>query len=265
MNWQAAITFVTARGSSTEQARLRYLLDGERPTPEVVHQLLSGQREDGGWSPFWATDYSSLDATCFRLAQAEQLGLTANEAAIDHALAFLAQRQHDDGSWEEEEHVAVFAPPWSTPGDLAARLYLTANCGFWSAILADTSANAQRAAVYLQAHLNEDDYLPTFLHARWLAGGLWYRLHWQMEAQQIFNYLQQQLPTLLASNLAWLMTTLLLAGVPMTEPLIEQAASLLAQSQEQDGRWPSEDGPERDVHATLEAMRALRLCGYMSR
>jgi len=263
MNRQAAIAFVNVRGSPTEQARLRYLLDGEHPTPEVVHQLLAGQREDGGWSPFWATDYSSLDATCFRLAKAEQLGLAANETAIRLALAFLAHRLRDDGSWEEEEHVAALAPPWATPGNLASRLYLTANCGFWLAAFAETSENAHQAATYLQAHLNDDDHLPTFLHAHWLAGGLWYRLHWQTEAKRIFNYLQRQLPALPASNLAWLMTTLLLAGAPTTEPLIEQAASLLAQSQEEDGRWPSEGGSERDVHATLEAMRALRLCGYL--
>jgi hypothetical protein len=37
-----------------------------------------------------------------------------------------------------------------------------------------------------------------------------------------------------------------------------QAAALLARRQEADGRWPSEDGPARDVHATVEALRALR-------
>src|SRR5579859_2299383 len=75
----------------------------------------------------------SLDATCFRVAQAEQFGMTAKEAAIRDALTFLALRQRDDGSWEEEDHVAELTPPWATPGDLAARLYLTANCGFWLA------------------------------------------------------------------------------------------------------------------------------------
>src|SRR5947209_19513546 len=105
MNIQAAIAFVRVNGDSVEQARLDYLLSGEPPDPAIVRQLFAGQRADGGWSPFWASDYSSLDATCFRLAQAEQFGMTGKEPAVRDALAFLAQRQRDDGSWEEDEHV----------------------------------------------------------------------------------------------------------------------------------------------------------------
>lgn len=261
MNWQAAITFVSSEGDLVEQARLRFLLDSERPASEVIQQLFAGQREDGGWSPFWAPGYSSLDATCFRLAQAEQLGVMVNEPATRYALAFLARRQRNDGSWEEEESVAALTPPWATPGDLAARLYLTANCGFWLAAFSDKPENARRASGYLQGYLDDEGHLPTFLHAHWLAGGLWYRLNWQEDAKSLFSYLAQRLPELPASNLAWLMTTLLLAGVLANDHLIGQAASLLEQSQEQDGRWPSEDGSGRDVHATLEALRALRLCG----
>ncbi len=54
MNRQAAIAFVRSTGDRVEQARLRHLLDGERPKPAVIQQLFAGQREDGGWSPFWA-------------------------------------------------------------------------------------------------------------------------------------------------------------------------------------------------------------------
>lgn len=259
MNRQAAIDFVRSTGDLVEQARLQQLLDGERPAPAVIQQLFAGQHEDGGWSPFWAPEYSSLDATCFRVAQAEQLGLTSSEVAVSQALTFLARRQHEDGSWEEEERMAEVTPPWATPGVLAAHLYLTANCGFWLAVLEDPGENAQRAASYLQRHLDEEGQLPTFLHAHWLAGGLWYRIHWQ-EANRVFSSLQQRLSDLAVSNLAWLLSTLLLAGVPADHPLIAQAASRLEQQQEQDGRWPSEDGSARDVHTTLEAMRVLRLC-----
>lgn len=257
MNIQAAIDFIRANGDPVEQARLSYLLDNAPPSQVITQQMFAGQRADGGWSPFWAPDYSSLDATCFRLAQAEQFGMTAQETAVRDALTFLAHRQRDDGSWEEE-HVAELTPPWVTPGNLAAHLYLTANCGFWLAALSKERVNANQAAEYLQKHLGNDGHLPTFLHAHWLAGGLWYRLGWQ-EAKGVFGYLERQLPMLPASNLAWLLSTLFLAGVPPSEPLIEQAASLLEQHQEQDGRWISEDGPERDVHVTLEAIHVLHL------
>lgn len=260
MNIRAAIAFVRANGDSVEQARLDYLLNGESPDPAIVQQLFAGQRMDGGWNPFWAPDYSSLDATCFRLAQAEQFGMAAQEPAVRDALTFLAQRQRDDGSWEENEHVAELAPPWATPGNLAARLYLTANCAFWLATLTETPVNASLAADYLQNHLDSDGQLPTFLHAHWLAGGLWYSLG-RKEAKRVFDYLEQHLPVLPASNLAWLLSTLLLAGAAPPESIIKQAASLLEQLQEQDGRWTSEDRPERDVQATLEALHVLRLCG----
>lgn len=262
MNTQAAIAFVRAHGGSVEQARLDYLLNGEPPDAAIVQQILSGQRADGGWSPFWASDYSSLDATCFRLAQAEQAGMSGKEPAVRHALDFLALHQRDDGSWEEAEHVAEFAPPWAIPGNQAARLYLTANCGFWLAVWAEAHTHASRAADYLQQYLGDDGQLPTFLHAHWLAAGLLYRLGGQ-EAKRVFTYLERQLPVLAASNLAWLLSTLLLAGTP-SEFIIKQAASLLEQQQEQDGRWPSEDGPERDVHATLEALHVLRLSNRFS-
>jgi len=259
MNRQAAITFVHSTGDVVEQARLRYLLDGEPPAPAIRQQVFADQREDGGWSPFWASDYSSLDATCFRLAQAEQLGLTAHEIEIGAALTFLRRRQREDGSWEEEERMAEQAPPWATPGDLAARLYLTANCGLWLAAWADPSQHAQRAAGYLLQYLDQAGQLPTFVHAQWLAAGLWYRLHYQ-EASHVFSSLAHQLSDLPASNLAWLLSTLLLAGLPADHLLIEDAASRLEQQQGSDGRWASEDGPARDVHTTLEAVRVLRLC-----
>ena len=182
MNEQAAITFVRSTGNSVEQARLQYVLDGSLPPPQIRVQLFAGQREDGGWSPFWAPDYSSLDATCFRLAQAEQLGISAADAAIQRALALLARRQRQDGSWEE--------------------------------------------------------------------------------AESAFSALAGRLADLLASSLAWLLSTLLLAGVLPDHPLLEEAAFRLEQQQEPDGRWSSEDGPAQDVHTTVEALRTLHLCRY---
>ncbi len=257
-----AIAFVTRHGDAVEQARLRHLLTGEPADPQVVGALLAGQRPDGGWNPFWAPDYSGLDATCFRLAQADQLGLTGAEPAVGRALRFLAGRQRDDGSWEEAEAVRGLAPPWAAPGDPAARLYLTANCGFWLATLGDTSGGGARAARFLHGQLAPDGSLPTFAHAHWLAAGLWFRLGDREPAGRVLRYLGGQLgPDFPTSDLGWLLTTLHAAGVPPDHALMAQAAALLAWRQEADGRWPSEDGPSRDVHVTLEALRAQRLGG----
>ena len=70
MNQDKAIQFVQEKGGDLEQARLRYLLDGERPSTAIIQQLFNGQQNDGGFAPFWAPNYSSIDATCYRLAQA---------------------------------------------------------------------------------------------------------------------------------------------------------------------------------------------------
>jgi hypothetical protein len=261
VNLEAALEFVKSRGNLVEQARLKYLLDNERPSREAVNNLLAGQRPDGGWLPFWATDSSSLDATCFRLAQAEQIGLLSSEIAITHAIGFLTQRQQLDGSWEEDKSLASVAPVWAKPGDLSARLYLTANCGFWLAVFGATNRNVLQAATFLKAYLDENGHLPASWQANWLASGLWWRLNWLDPARQVLNYLLQKLSELPASNLAWLVITLLDAGVPASHTLIDAAASSLEQSQNRAGYWSSEDGAAWDVHATLEALRALRLCG----
>jgi len=267
VNLDKAEEFIRSAGNPIEQARLAYLLSRARPSPEVTDRLFAGQRSDGGWAPFWAKDYSSLDATCFPLAQADQLGLAAAEPPVQRAVQFLAQRQNADGSWEEDAQVASVAPPWVTPGDLDARLYLTANCGFWLALRGDPDHKAGKAADYLQARQESGGRLPGFLHTQWLADSLWHKLERKAAVEGIFEYLLQHLSDLAASNLSWLITTLSVAGLSPAHPLLGQAASILEQSQAKDGRWPSEDGPAQDVHSTLEALRAqraLRYCGRIS-
>jgi hypothetical protein len=263
MNAAAAITFVRSTGNAVEQARLRYALEGNVPPPDVRWQVFAGQREAGGWSPFWAADYSSLDAPYFRLAQAEQVGLTAADAAVQRALALLAHRQRLDGSWEEDAALVERAPHWIAPGELAARLHLSANCGYWLATWADASEHARRAANYLRGYLEHDRDMPGFRHTLSLSGGgVWYRLGHRADAERAFSALARRLGDLPASSLAWLLSTLLLAGAPSDHPLVEQAAVRLELLQEPDGRWSSEDGPTRDVHTTVEALRALTLCRH---
>lgn len=263
MNPEKAIAFVKRDGNDVECARLGVLLEAKEPSREIIARLFADQRPDGGWAPFWAQDYSSLDATCFRLAQAEQLGIGEAEPAIRRAVAFLAERQVSDGSWQEDDSVAGVAPPWTTPGQLPATLYLTANCGLWLALLSDEVDLASRAAAYLQEHLGDDGQLPGFLHTHWLAGAMWHKLRRQEPAERAFTYLSERIGDLASSNLSWLITTLSAAGVPAHHNLVSDAASLLARAQEDDGRWRSEDGPAQDVHATLEALRAIRFVGAL--
>ncbi len=260
MNFEKAVQFVKNNGNEVEQARLNYILANERPSEKVLADLFAGQQSDGGWAPFWADNHSSLDATCFRLAQAEQLGIAQSEIAVMRAMNFLAQHQSSDGSWEEDMQVADSAPPWAKPGNLSAKLYLTSNCGLWVALSGNPDNKASKAAEYLQTHLDQDGHLPSFPHTHWLAGGLWYKLDWQASART-FEYLSKRIGDLATSNLSWLITTLCAAEVPTSHYLVSEAASLLEQSQQDNEYWESEDGTSQNVHSTLEAMRALSLCG----
>ncbi len=72
---QLAIQFVRDHGNKVEHARLNVLLQADDLVQEAVQQLKVTQRADGSWAPFWVPDASSLDATCYRLAQSEQLGI----------------------------------------------------------------------------------------------------------------------------------------------------------------------------------------------
>jgi hypothetical protein len=255
MNRKKAVQFVQQNGSEVELARLRYLLHGERPSADSIQQLFQGQRKDGGFAPFWASDYSSIDATCYRLAQAEQLGLGTEETAVEKAVQFLVRRQAEDGRFAEHPSMASSAPPWAAPGDLAAELYLTANAGFWLAFWHFTSA-AQEAANFLTAHLDKTRHkLPSFAQAQWLACGLAWKLGQNELVDHLASYLYAELPETVG-ELAWMLVTLHSVDFPLDSGVVVAGSTRLAEMQAEDGRFPSDE--DQDVHTTLETLRAFK-------
>lgn len=254
MNREKVVQFVEQNGNEAERARLRYLLHGERPSATIIQQLFNGQRDDGGYAPFWAPEYSSIDATCYRLAQAEQLGLDAAEPAMVDALRFLLWRQGEDGRFAEDPSVADSAPPWAAPGDLAAELYLTANAGFWLAFFGFAEA-VRPSANFLAAHLDAKTHkLPSFAQAQWLACGLAWKLGMDELVEHLASHLYAQLPGS-AGELAWMLVTLHSVDFPADRGVIVAGSMRLAELQMADGRFPSDEG--QDVHTTVEAIRVL--------
>ena len=258
MNLSLAIQFIQIHASPLERARLDFLLHDQPASAEVIGEFQVFQRLDGGFSPFWAVDYSSLDATCFRLAQAQPLGIPFDAPVITTTLRFLARRQKENGSWEEDTSITSQAPPWVKPGELPATLYLTANCASWLAASMDYAVESSRAAAFLAAHQEQSGRLPSFLHTHWLTAGAWLRLGLTQPALLALGYLQGCFDDLSASHLAWLITTLLPAGLPSDHALVAQAQAKLADLQQPDGRWQSDDGPDFDVNTTLEALFAFK-------
>ncbi|MEM7116634.1 MAG: prenyltransferase/squalene oxidase repeat-containing protein [Chloroflexota bacterium] len=258
INTQQAIAFVRAEGNGVELARLALLRDGKRPSADILAQFSSSQQPDGGWSPFWAADYSSLDATCYHLTQLDQLGADASEIVVRRALDFLQRRQRTDGTWEEETAISEQAPPWAKPGDLAARLYLTANCGFWLARFGHVET-AVPATAHLHNAQEPSGKLPSFLQTNWLAAALWHLNNRPTATAASLDYLATQLGKLSANNLTWLLTTFQSAQMDNSHEFVQAAQTRLAGMQEENGRFPSDDMMERDVHVTLEALRVFSI------
>jgi len=255
MNHTQAIQFVELNGNAVELARLRYLLHGGRPSSDIIQQLFLGQRDDGGFAPFWAPNYSSIDATCYRLAQAEQLGLKAEEPGVMDAVRFLLWQQGEDGRFSEDPSVVDSAPPWAAPGELAAELYLTANAGFWLAFFGFKDA-ARQSVDFLAAHLDPKTHkLPSFAQAQWLACALAWKLGLNEMVDHLAAHLYSQLPGT-AGELAWMLVALHSVNFPADSGVVVAGSARLVGMQAEDGRFPSDEG--QDVHTTLEALRALK-------
>ena len=263
MNPITAAAYIEQRGDPLQRARLRYIYYRQPPTDEALHQFLAGQRPDGGWQSAWAPNYSSIDTTCAMLFRAEQLGLGASEPALLRALHFLTRRQQADGAWEEAPNLSSLAPPMALPGSREARLFLTASAGYWLARLAPPDMgslreSAGRAAAVLQTYMAGRDRLPSFMPADWLAAGMWQCLGRAEVANRLYPFMESRVPEMSAGQLAWLIVTLRGAGLDANHTLLTAAGTRLAELQADDGRWPSAEGPARDVEDTLDALFALR-------
>lgn len=114
----------------------------------------------------------------------------------------------------------------------------------------------------MEEHVDNSGGLSSFPHAHWLATGCLYATNREVVAELIMSHMARtMIDSLPASNLAWLLVTLLPVGVPVQVPIIASALQRLSKVQQPDGRWGSEDGSRRDVHATLEALRGLKMAG----
>jgi hypothetical protein len=260
MNPELSIDFIRDQGNPLAHARLAYLLYHDTPSAEVVSLLVDGQRSDGGWSPAWSTNYSSLDATCFRFSLAHQLGLTASEVFLARGCAFVSQRQRNDGSWEEAKEEAIAAPVRVKPGRRSARLFLTANCGFWLSVLHANQSGVVRAASFLRSYLGKSHGLPSYIQSQCLGAGLFYRLKWFEYSDSLIDYIDGRIDQLPTGSLVWMLLSLVVAGLPNNLNLLQKGVAILESKQHRDGFWPGDGSTLDDIHTTLEALYVLRMC-----
>jgi len=267
----AAIGFVVAKGDPVDRARLAYLRIGAPVSEDILSNVEAGQTRDGGWLAVNGGRTTSIDATCFRLAELDDLGGLGRPAAR-RALDWLASRQRDDGTWDEDPALADVAPPWAQPGDPEARLYVSANAVFWLTVagldaraagpLDDRPGGAYAGVAHagaeaLRAQVGPDGALPSFLVAQWLAGAVLFRQEMYYESARIQMRLTDRMPELTAADAAWLAASMRRVGVPADDQLITAAMRRLGETQRSDGAIPSDDGPKFDVHSTLTALRSV--------
>jgi hypothetical protein len=266
----AAIGYVVAHGDPVERARLSFLRTRVPAPPDVLDRLEAGQHTNGGWPASGEFAEASVDATCFRLGELDDLG-GLHLPAARRALDWLAGVQRPDGTWQEDESLAAEAPAWAMPGDPEAQFYLTAVSGFWLTV-AEVEARQQSrdpdrqdlyvdvrraAAQFVVNQLRPDGTWPSFLAAGWHAAGLLHHEEYYYESARMQLVLGDRLPGMSPADIASMVATLRRVAVG-DDWLLKTACARLGETQRTDGGWDSDEGPVFDVNTTLIAIRACR-------
>jgi len=263
----AAIGYVVAHGDPVERARLSYLRTGAPPPPHIIERIAAGQTAHGGWPASNDGVVPSVDATCFRLAELDDLG-GLHGPAVERALSWLVGVQRADGTWQEDESLAAEAPPWAMPGDPEATLYLTSVAGFWLTVaevevrprFEQPARHAQAlaaAAHYVVAQLRPDGTWPSFLAVGWHAAGLLHEEQYFYESARMQLVLGDRLPDMSPADVASMAAALRRVNLG-DDWLLRSARKRLGETQRTDGGWDSDEGPVFDVNTTLPATRACR-------
>ena len=263
MDLSKSESFIEGHGSSLEQARARWILHRVKPEPDVVQSLAELQNEDGGF-PFHMVkgNLSAIASTIVALWWMSDLGLLQSPTAA-RASRYLLAIQRDDGGWDEAPAIAQYnPPPWATPGDLKARLYLSADAAFWLAVMGYQGQPAfQRALDFLLNQRDEMGRFYGFFHSTWIATSVFAMTGLQYAAvveQGLQVLMGRPLSEWVASQIGWALSCLAQAGIPKAHPFVEQGLAELARRQRPDGSWTSEDGETHDVGATIEAVKVLK-------
>lgn len=253
MNLDTTLNYLREHVDFIQRAQLEAWLEGSAASAQAIEAALGDQWADGGYSAPWSAGHSSLEATARRLALAQALGLSARQVRVARALDFLRRRQGLEGYFEEHPSLRALAPCRLRPGDLAARLYLTAHCGFWLAVYGQEEAKA--ALLFLRDHLDATRRLPSFEASHWLTCGLALELGDGGLAEVLADHLRAGLERLRAHDLASMLRVLKLGGIFSGHPLWLEGCARLASLRRPDGSWEGPKGPDAGV--TLEALWVL--------
>jgi hypothetical protein len=270
MNIASALAFVAQKGSALEQARLQHALFGAAPGPEVIRFLDELQNADGGFACGQKHgDPSALNDTLLGLWRLDDLGMLATTHGR-RAIQYLLATQQADGGWDEVPPPVDYSPPpWAVPGDLRARLYLSAYAAYWLALAPQPAQAAALAAAlaFLQKHQAASGRLYGYLHATWLAASAFTLagLAYAESAQQALAAMQNWPLEDWVDSAPWALSCFARAGLGRRHPLIEKCLAELACRQRPDGSWSSEDGDAFAVNSTVDTLKALAAYGLVNK
>ena len=262
MDTAQSIAFVEERGSDLEKARMRHILFGAPPEPDVVDPFVRLQNPDGGFPCGMVQgNPSAVHKTVNGLWWLDELGMLASLPA-GRAFGYLFDVQRDDGGWDEDPAIARYGlPPWIRPGDLGTRVYLSSYAAYWLAVAGHETHPAFRAALrFLLQYRDETGRFHGFHHSTWIATSIFAMAgpeHAQIAEQGLQALLDRPLPEWPVEHICWMLAYLGRAGISSDHPLIERGLAELLHRQRSDGSWASPED-ESGAVTTTQALKVLK-------
>jgi hypothetical protein len=268
VNADISLSFVTTNGTDLEKARLQTILFGSDPEPHVLDGFNRLQNADGGFPcRLQAGKPSSLERTHLALWWLEELDRSSS-TEVDRAIDFIADKQSNDGSWDEDLALPrQYLPPWIIPGDLLTRLYLTAYSVYWLGASGHQEHPAFNKGLNFLVEFQDDagEFIG-YLHTTWLATSAFIMAgdQYAVRAKRgMLALMNRPLSDYEASQLAWLLNSFKTAGISRGHHVATHFLIKLRQLRRQNGSWASEDGDMHAVDSTIESLRVFKRFGHL--